>query len=161
MKASMTPPSLAYALDLSYAVTPLLAWLTAGCLKFAINSLKAGKPAFGLIGYGGLPSNHSAIVSSMAALIAFKEGIGHPAFGVALTLAFIVMLDANSLRRQVGKHAEAINRLNRNDRNGLHQEEATPSLRERMGHTRVEIGAGIVTGIAVAWLVQTLMPVQG
>lgn len=130
-------------MDYSYALTPLLAWLVAGCLKFVINSVKAGQLAFGLIGYGGLPSNHSAIVSSTAALIAFKEGIGHPAFGVALTLAFIVMLDANSLRRQVGKHAAAINQL------AAGQADMEP-LRERMGHTRVEIGAGILVGIAVA-----------
>ena len=57
----------------SYLITPFLAWLVAGCLKFLINSIKAKQLAFGLIGYGGLPSNHSAIVSSMAALIAFKE----------------------------------------------------------------------------------------
>ena len=84
-------------MDYSYLLTPFVAWLVAGSLKFAINSLRAGKLAFGLIGYGGLPSNHSAIVSSMAALIAFKEGIQHPAFGVAVALAFIVLLDANSL----------------------------------------------------------------
>ena len=88
-------------MDFSYALTPFLAWLVAGVSKFVINSIKAKQLAFGLIGYGGLPSNHSAIVSSMAALIALKEGVGHPAFGVAITLAFIVMLDANSLRRQV------------------------------------------------------------
>jgi len=79
--------------------------------KFIINSIKAKQFAFDLIGYGGLPSNHNAIVSSMAALIALKEGIGHPAFGVAVTLAFIVMLDAKSLWRQVGKHAVVINKL--------------------------------------------------
>ena len=52
----------------SYLLAPFAAWLAAGCLKFAINSLRAGKPAFGLIGYGGMPSNHSAIVSSMAGI---------------------------------------------------------------------------------------------
>jgi len=127
-------------MDFSYAITPFLAWLVAGCLKFAVNSLVAGKAAFGLIGYGGLPSNHSAIVSSMAALIGMKEGIGHPAFGVALTVAFIVMLDASSLRRQVGKQAAAINTL----------AAGQTSLRERMGHTPLEIGAGVLVGIAVA-----------
>lgn len=127
----------------AYAITPFLAWLVAGILKFVINSLKARQLAFGLIGYGGLPSNHSAIVSSTAALIAFREGLGHPAFGVALTVAFIVMLDANSLRRQVGKHAAAINRL-------ATDVPAHDALRERMGHTRVEIGAGILVGVAVA-----------
>jgi acid phosphatase family membrane protein YuiD len=132
----------------AYVLTPFLAWLVAGCSKFAINSIKAGKPAFGLIGYGGLPSNHSAIVSSMAALIAFKQGLDQPAFGVALTLAFIVMLDANSLRLQVGRHAAAINQL------AVGAGDHKP-LRERMGHTRIEIGAGILVGILVAWAVSS------
>ncbi|CRM72129.1 divergent PAP2 family protein [Pseudomonas sp. 8 R 14] len=130
-------------MDVSYALTPFLAWLVAGVSKFIINSIKARQLAFGLIGYGGLPSNHSAIVSSMATLIALKEGIGHPAFGVAITLAFIVMLDASSLRREVGKHAVAINKLTADTSD--HQ-----ALRERMGHTRMEIAAGIAVGIAVA-----------
>lgn len=137
-------------MDYSYTLTPFLAWLVAGVSKFIINSIKARRLAFGLIGYGGLPSNHSAIVSSMAALIALKEGIGHPAFGVAITLAFIVMLDASSLRRQVGKHAVAINKLAAGASD--HQ-----SLRERMGHTRVEIAAGVIVGIAVAGVVNTLL----
>lgn len=136
-------------MDLSYALTPFLAWLVAGVLKFVVNSLRAGKLAFGLIGYGGLPSNHSAIVSSTAALIAFKEGLAHPAFGVAVTLAFVVMLDASSLRRQVGKHAQVINALAANS------PERAP-LRERMGHTPLEIAAGIAVGIAVAAAVHGL-----
>jgi acid phosphatase family membrane protein YuiD len=135
-------------MTLVYAITPFAAWLVAGVMKFLINSAKAGKPAFGLIGYGGLPSNHSAIVSSMAALIGLREGMAHPAFGVALTLAFIVMLDANSLRRQVGKHAAAINRLNAASKEDM--------LRERMGHTRIEIGAGVLVGILVAALVNRI-----
>jgi acid phosphatase family membrane protein YuiD len=134
-------------MDLSYTLTPFAAWLLAGSLKFFINSLRAKKLAFGLIGYGGLPSNHSAIVSSTTTLIALKEGINHPAFGVALTLTFIVALDACSLRKQVGKHAAAINKLsNCVDVQLL-------SLRERMGHTPIEILAGLITGAFVAWLV--------
>lgn len=137
-------------MDYSYIVTPFLAWFIAGISKFIINSIKAGQLAFNLIGYGGLPSNHSAIVSSMAALIAFKEGIDTPAFGVAITLAFIVMMDAASLRRQVGKHAMAINKM----------AEGFPDhqpLRERMGHTRMEIAAGIAVGIAVAVTVNAIL----
>ena len=137
-------------MDFSYLLTPFVAWLFAGILKFVINSIRAKKLAFGLIGYGGLPSNHSAIVSSMAALIAFKEGIGNPAFGVALTLAFIVILDASSLRKQVGIQAAAINRLNHNSTTEL-------PLRERMGHTVTEVIAGIVVGIAIARMTFLIM----
>lgn len=137
-------------MDVSYLLMPFLAWLVAGIMKFSINSVKAKQLAFGLIGSGGLPSNHSAIVSSMAALIALKEGIGHPAFGVAVTIAFIVMLDANSLRRQVGKHAVAINKLAAESKN--HQD-----LRERIGHSRIEIALGILVGIAVAVAVKVIL----
>ncbi|MBD3670833.1 MAG: divergent PAP2 family protein [Gammaproteobacteria bacterium] len=137
-------------MDIAYLITPFLAWLVAGSMKFVINSFRAGRPAFGLIGYGGLPSNHSTIVTSMAALIALREGIASPAFGIALTLAFIVMLDANSLRRQVGKHAAALNDL-RQGREGIE------ALRERMGHSRIEILAGIVVGILVAWAIDVAL----
>ncbi|TXH36733.1 MAG: divergent PAP2 family protein [Burkholderiaceae bacterium] len=137
-------------MDLAYLVTPGVAWLCAGSLKFVVNSIRARRLAFGLIGYGGLPSNHSAIVSSMAALIALREGLAEPAFGVAVTLAFIVILDASSLRRQVGKQAEVINRL-------ALQNGQSATLRERMGHTPLEIAAGILVGVTVAWLVARVM----
>ncbi len=133
-------------MDFSYLITPFFTWLVAGSTKFLVNSMKARRLAFDQVGYGGMPSTHSAIVSSMAALIAFREGTAHPAFGVAVTLAFVVMLDANSLRRQIGRQAEAINRLN-----------ADTALRERVGHTPPQIAAGIVVGIASAWLVTRLI----
>lgn len=131
-----------------YLITPFVAWFVAGVTKFVVNSIKAKQLAFGLVGYGGLPSNHSAIVSSMAMLIALQEGITHPAFGVAVTLAFIVMLDANSLRQQVGKHAKAINQL---------QTDTDKSLRERMGHSRIEILAGVLVGCLVAFVLHSVL----
>ena len=59
--------------------------------------------------------------------------------------ATAVLLDASSLRRQVGLHAQAINALS----------VTTPSssLRERMGHNRSEIFAGLLVGAGSAWLV--------
>lgn len=132
-------------MDISYLLTPVLTWLVVGPIKFLINSARQRRWAFNLVGNGGFPSNHSAVVSSMATLIALREGMGSGAFGVAVTLAFIVMIDANSLRQHVGRQAGAINRI------------ATGAvdhtvLRERMGHTLLEIGGGICTGIAMGFL---------
>jgi uncharacterized protein len=126
-----------------YLLTPFIAWLMAGSLKFLINSLIAKRAATHLIGYGGLPSNHSAIVCSMVTLIGLREGIEHPAFGVAVTLAFIVMLDASSLRRQIGKQAVILNRLV-----SIQTPDSSP-LRERVGHSLIEIMAGVVVGVLV------------
>lgn len=117
-----------------YLATPFVAWFITGVTKFLINSIRERKLAFSLIGYGGMPSNHSSIVCSMASLIAFREGIDNPAFGVSITLAYIVLLDAKSLRKQVEKQAIAINKI-------------SPSgLRERIGHSLPEIGVGCLVG---------------
>ena len=89
------------------------------------------------------------MVSSTAALIAFNEGIDHAAFGVALTLAIIVILDASSLRRAVGKHAVLINQLTTTNT-------AHAPLRERMGHSPLEILAGIILGVGLAYIVHRL-----
>ena len=61
-----------------------------------------------------------------------------------------MLLDASSLRRQVGNQAAAINQLAKNS--GLNQ----PTLRERMGHTAIEILAGLATGAGVAYLIATV-----
>lgn len=131
----------------SYIFTPFIAWTAAGTLKFVINTVRAKKLAFSLIGYGGMPSNHSAIVCSMASLIAFKNGVEDPAFGVAVALAFIVMLDASSLRRQIGKQAVAINLIN------TETASSAKYLRERIGHSRSEILAGALLGALIGWLI--------
>jgi acid phosphatase family membrane protein YuiD len=136
-------------MDIIYLVTPVLTWLAVGPIKFLINSARQRRWAFDLVGNGGFPSNHSSVVTSMATLIALREGMNEPAFGVAVTLAFIVMIDANSLRQHVGRQAGAINRLG-----GAGSGHAP--LRERMGHTLVEIGGGICTGIAMGFAIDAL-----
>ena len=128
-----------------YLLTPFAAWLVAVCLKFAINSIKAKKLAFALVGYGGMPSNHTAIVTSTSSMIALQEGLDHPAFAVAITLAFIVILDATSLRKNIGKQAQQINILT-----------ATQTLRERIGHSKLEVAGGIIVGIAVAYAIHII-----
>lgn len=130
----------------AYLLTPFLAWLVCGCLKFLVNCLRERRLAFDLIGYGGLPSNHSAIVASICALVAARQGLDSPALGVAVALGFIVLLDAASLRRQVGRHAAAINRL----------DPTAKPLRERMGHTKLEIASGLAVGVFVGLAVAAI-----
>lgn len=145
-------------MDFTYLVTPVLTWLVVGPIKFMITSVRQRRLAFDLVGNGGFPSNHSAVVTSMVTLIALREGINDPAFGVAVTLAFVIMIDANSLRQHVGRQAAAINRLTGAAPAATAATAAVGSkpLRERMGHTLIEIGGGIGTGIAVAFAIDYL-----
>ncbi|ODV43717.1 acid phosphatase [Cupriavidus sp. UYMMa02A] len=128
-------------------VVPFFAWLVAGSLKFAVNSLRSKGLAFEQIGYGGFPSNHSSIVASVACFTGVRAGIDSLYFGLAVAFAFIVILDAASLRRHVGRQAEAINRL---------ASAGQPRLRERIGHTRLEIAGGVAVGVLVGFVCASL-----
>ncbi|WP_272946036.1 divergent PAP2 family protein [Vibrio mexicanus] len=77
----------------------------------------------------------------------FKEGIQEPSLAVAMALAFIVVLDATSLRKQVENHAKALNVLN--------SQISKTKLRERIAHTRIEVLAGLLTGVMAAWIVHS------
>ncbi|UUZ86553.1 divergent PAP2 family protein [Paenibacillus sp. P26] len=68
-------------------------------------------------------------------MIGFDQGWGTPLFGLAVALTYIVMIDAVGIRRAVGESAKRINALSREI---AAAGEAGP-LRERQGHTRVEV----------------------
>lgn len=138
-------------MDLGYLILPFITWLIAGSTKFIISSIRARQLAFNRIGYGGIPSNHSAIVSAMVVLIALREGISNPVFGIAVTLAFIVIMDAGGLRQHMGSHARVLNILSKHDRDG-----DGVRLRENIGHSKIEIIVGIIVGIGSAWLVNSV-----
>ena len=134
-----------------YVAAPPVAWVIAGSIKFVTNSIRARRAAFDQIGYGGLPSTHMTIVSTMAALIAMREGIGSGAFGAALALVAIVGIDALSLRRHIGLQARSINEM-------LRERERPTPHRERIGHSILELGAGVVVGIATAAALHRFVP---
>ena len=124
-----------------YIFMPFIAWVTAGCIKFAINFIRFGKQAKNMIGYGGFPSTHTTIMSSVVFLTGFKEGFCTPIFSLGLGALLILIIDAHGLRRKVGEQAKLLNML---------QKEQT--LRERMGHTWREIMGGLVLGIILGYV---------
>jgi acid phosphatase family membrane protein YuiD len=135
--------------DVAYIFAPFTAWFTAGSLKLAISVLRSGRVDWEQVGLGGLPSNHTAVVSATATLVGLREGVNTPLFAIAVTLAIIVMLDALNLRRQVGAHAAALNDLLRSDTK-------RPRFREHIGHQRVEVLGGLLVGLGCAWLLHCL-----
>ena len=88
------------------------AWLTAQILKMFTTYLKHGTINFErLVGAGGMPSSHTALVVSLAWAVGLHDGFGSSLFAVTLVLAGIVMYDAAGVRRAAGKQAKVINKL--------------------------------------------------
>ena len=104
-----------------------------------------------LVGDGGMPSSHSATVSSVAAATGFTAGWDSPVFAVSVFLAIIVMHDARGVRRETGKQAVVINdMLELFEKMGAGNLTPEQTLKEFVGHTPMQVFAGGLLGIIVA-----------
>ncbi|MBQ8408340.1 MAG: divergent PAP2 family protein [Clostridia bacterium] len=127
-------------------------WFVAQILKGLTGVFKLKKFTITefLFGTGGMPSSHTAAVVAVAVSCAIKCGLGSAQFGISCVLAMIVMRDAMGMRRQVGEHAKALNIIFKelaeanNDR-----ELTTKALGELVGHTPLQVFAGVIVGAAV------------
>ncbi|HPS41599.1 MAG TPA: divergent PAP2 family protein [Anaerolineaceae bacterium] len=133
----------------------VVGWLMASLLKVPTYYILHKKinlaQAFGT---GGMPSSHSATVTATTLAIGLNSGFDHPAFAIAFALSMIVIYDAAGVRREAGYHAVALNKLiDEYVKNPLIDQK---KLKEVIGHTPLEVLAGIATGILstlVLWLI--------
>lgn len=100
-----------------------------------------------LLSAGGMPSSHSALVSSLAWAIGLEYGFNSAAYAIAFVFAGVVIYDATGVRRAAGEHARVINRMIQDLASGhpLKEEE----LKELLGHTPRQVFAGVIFGIVV------------
>ncbi len=130
----------------------LASWCVAQAIKMGIDLLHSHRLDFSyFVSTGGMPSAHSSLVSGLATSIGLTEGFGSPIFVLALTFASITMFDAAGVRQAAGKQAHILNMMMDELLHDHHFN--TPRLKELLGHTRLEVFAGMVTGILVGILV--------
>jgi acid phosphatase family membrane protein YuiD len=127
-----------------------IVWVAAQVLKFFIELLYRRRVNFHLLTTaGGMPSSHSASVSALATAIAIREGVNSSLFVVSLLFAVVTMYDAAGVRRAASIQAHILNQIIEELFQGHPISEN--KLRELLGHTPVEVFAGMVLGIAGAW----------
>jgi acid phosphatase family membrane protein YuiD len=129
--------------------TTLLAWAIAQILKVFIVLWTQKRWDFTrLVGSGGMPSSHSALVTALATCVGKAFGFDSGEFALALTIAMVVMYDAAGVRRAAGKQAEVLNQI-LDDLYHHRTEFNSKRLKELLGHTPVEVLAGASLGITV------------
>jgi acid phosphatase family membrane protein YuiD len=142
------PPDLALHRNISFWCA-LLAWLLAQTAKMAHNSWKMRRLDFSvLVSTGGMPSAHSACVCALATSVGIRAGLSSALFAVALGFALIVMFDAQSVRLAAGHQARILNQMV--DELFKEHHLSSEKLVELLGHTRLEVFAGMALGCAVA-----------
>ena len=131
-----------------FLLTGISSWLWAQVLKTIIHALVTPR----LVGNGGMPSGHSATVSSFAVAAAFVYGLDSFEFAIAAVLAVIVCKDAMGVRLETGKQAAIINEIVRAFDELSSGKLTDVKLKEFVGHTPIQVLAGILLGIVNAVL---------
>ena len=126
-------------------------WCTAQGLKIALDVARTR--SFDLRRFsatGGMPSAHTATVCGLATSTGMAAGFDSPAFAVAAVFALITMFDASTVRYAAGQQARVLNEIIAELRKDRQVRAA--KLKELLGHTRVEVLAGMVLGVALSAL---------
>ncbi|MCI9000000.1 MAG: divergent PAP2 family protein [Clostridia bacterium] len=132
--------------DFKYLYVPFLMWFGIQTFKVIYDLVTTKKFNFKrIMGAGGMPSSHSAVVTSLATLIGKYEGVTTPIFALAVIFAFIVMYDACGIRRAAGKQAKLLNKLVQTP--GLSGVQVGEKLIEVLGHTPIQVFVGALIGI--------------
>ncbi len=129
-----------------YIYVPFFLWFGIQLFKLIYDLVTTKKFNFKrIIGAGGMPSSHSAVVSGLATLIGKNEGVNTPLFALALIVAFVVMYDACGVRRAAGKQAAMLNKLVETP--GLTGMQVSEKLVEVLGHTPMQVFVGAFIGV--------------
>lgn len=135
-----------------YVITPFVSWFIAQSTKYFVNLRHNGWQWSDLVASGGMPSAHSAMVSSLATVIGLEIGFGTPLFAFAATLGALVMYDAAGVRRAAGDQGEAIQELVAKTGVKLKHQ---PYIAK--GHTPAQVAVGAVAGAIIGLVIHLLI----
>ena len=120
----------------------LLSCLIAQLLKIVFNFFSTKEIRFRIIfETGGMPSSHSALITSATSGIGYELGFDSPIFALSVAVALIVMYDASGVRKSAGIQAAEINKLSKKL-----DPKSEVLLKETLGHTKIEVLVGSFLG---------------
>jgi acid phosphatase family membrane protein YuiD len=134
-------------------LTSISSCLIAQSIKIIVNCIKHKKLDLSiLVKTGGMPSSHSAMVTSLASSIGFIDGFYSVTFALATAFALIVMYDASGVRRSVGIQARILNQMI-SEMTFDNPELQMKRIKEFIGHTPYEVVAGAFLGIVISYII--------
>lgn len=132
---------------MKYIVIPILVGIVVQCIKFIIETIKTKKINIIRLfdGMGGMPSTHSALVSSLSTIIYLNYGIESPLTSITIIFSLLVIYDSMGIRYESGRQAQIVNRL------------TGSNLKEQLGHKPLETLIGVFLGIILTILVNRFL----
>jgi len=117
---------------------PVIVGLLTEATKVVSEGITRGAWHDGFFRSGGMPSTHSAFVTSLLIVVGERTGIESVEFAIAFVIASLFWYDAMVSRREMGEQAKVLNQLQK-----------LKVLQERLGHSFLQVVGGIVFGAVV------------
>lgn len=134
-----------------YLIVPFVTWFCVQTFKVLWELATTKKFNFKrIIGAGGMPSSHTAIVVSITTMVGRSQGINSVIFAVSLIFSLVVMYDACGVRRQAGKQARILNDIVNTP--GLSTVQVREKLVEALGHTPLQVIVGAIVEFTAGML---------
>ena len=139
----------------------VFSWLGAQFLKTAINLIYGRIHSVSNLlenmiwRTGGMPSSHSALVSSLCTTIAFRNGLNSDIFVFSLCFFLVTIRDAFGVRHSSGIQAKKINEIGAELENNKVISEYK-KIKEVNGHTPMEVLCGCFLGFFIGLAFSTL-----
>ncbi len=131
-----------------------IGWLSLGSMVVAqllkpfLNAKAEGIRAIGrILDTGGMPSSHSALVTTLTLSIYSVEGGSSILFSISLIFSLYFIFEATGLRQEVGRQAQVLNEMV-DELQETHQVDRR-RLKELVGHSWQEVFGGVVVGVVV------------
>jgi len=137
---------------LKILITPFITLFIVQSIKLMTDGVKGNYTIRDLFfTYGGMPSSHTAFVTSMSTMVALNEGINSSDFGIAAILSLIVITDAVILRRYIDGHGQAVKKLV--ERLPEAERKTFPPVATKLEHTIPQVLVGAAVGIVVSIII--------
>lgn len=128
-------------------LTVIVSVIVAQGVKMLLHLIKDKKIGFAdLVVTGGMPSTHSASVSSLFFILLILEGWTNITV-VALVLFMIVITDSFGVRRTVGEEGLVLRKIIKR------QNLKSKKLHIALGHKPIEVTMGILLGFLIALII--------
>lgn len=133
-------------LSLKYIIIPILIAVLSQSIKVLLELIKYKKISLKryINGQGGMPSTHSALVSSLSTIIFLDYGIS-VYFSITLIFSLIIIYDSMGIRYESGKQAQVLNEI------------SGSKLNERIGHKPLEVLMGVLLGITLTIIINIII----
>ena len=141
-----------------FLITSVSSWFIAQVVKVIIHWVIYKKLDIErFYGDGGMPSGHSATVSSLMVVCGLACGTGSAEFALSAIFALIVCHDAMGVRRETGKQAVLLNELAKAFSALADEKLPEVKLKEFVGHTPIQVIAGILIGLLNGLVMHALL----